>query len=509
MQWIIHQGIKKYYSGFVLLFLHFLPISHAEVSLPPIFGSHMVLQHGREIQFAGTAAPGEKIKFTLGNETKNTTADGIGRWSVRFSPRQPSFKPVNLTIEGNNKLIFEDILFGDVWLCSGQSNMQWTLKDSIGGPSLARSPDLQNIRLLHLRGRPQTQGREFQENELAKCNPHDYMAGAWEAISPASALEFSGVAIFFGQELMQSQNIPVGLVQNAVGGTPIESWLSLETISGDPGLKPFLEKDWYSNEMVHVFCRERALVNLKKISTELKLARPPASHPYHPGFMFESGIRPLEQMQIKGVIWYQGESNAHDPALYRIMFPKLVQSWRAFFRQPQLPFLFVQLPNFQNAINWPEIREIQRETSAMNSTGMAVTIDVGSPADVHPQDKAPVGHRLALLARAMVYREPIESSGPIMQSAILRNNAVDIQFTHAVNGLKTKDGEPPAGFEIAGTDGVFRPITAEIRKNAIFISAANIDVSIVRYGWSQNPVCNLVNAEGLPASPFQVRVSSK
>lgn len=493
-----------------LWLLHHQPICQADVSLPPIFGSHMVLQHGREIPIAGSASPGEKIKLVLGDETKNIIAEKDGRWSTAFSPRKPSFQPVNLTIEGKNKIILDNVVFGDVWLCSGQSNMQWTLKDSIGGPELARSQNLSKLRLLHLRGRPQTQGREFTGAELEKCNPRDYLSGSWEMASSDSALEFSGVAIFFGHEIMQSQNIPIGLVQNAVGGTPIESWLPQDSIKQNPKLRPLLEKDWYFNEMVHSFCRDRAALNLKKLSPELQLIRPLATHPYHPGFMFESGISPLQQMQIKGVIWYQGESNAHDPALYRIMFPMLIQGWRQFFHQPEMPFLFVQLPNFSNTTNWPELREIQRDSLSISSTGMAVTIDLGDPSDVHPRNKAPVGHRLALLARAMVYGESIESAGPIIQSALLKNNTIHIQFTHVKNGLKTSDGQSAAGFEIAGNDGTFRHVKAEIINNAILISTDNLnDVSIVRYGWSQNPSCNLVNQERLPASPFQIRVQTK
>ncbi|MFM7129365.1 MAG: sialate O-acetylesterase [bacterium] len=494
--------------------LHFifnllLPSLRAEVSLPPIYGSHMVLQHGREIQIHGSAAPDEKIQLTLGNETRNTVANSNGHWSVAFAARKPSFEPVNLVIEATNKITLVNILIGDVWLCSGQSNMQWTLNDSTGGLELAKNHDVNRLRLFHFRGRPQTQGREFTEAELAKCNPHNYMSGSWEMASPQSALEFSGVAMFFGNELMQSTKIPIGLVQNAVGGTPIESWLSREIIQNDSKLRPLLENDWYSNEMVHEFCRDRAKLNLKKQKMQPQPGQPLASHPYHPAFMFESGMKPLQSLQLKGVIWYQGESNAHNPALYEFMFPRLVESWRQLFRQPQLPFLFVQLPNLETAKNWPELREVQRQALSIPNTGMAVTIDVGNPTDVHPRNKAPVAHRLALLARSIAYGESIESSGPMVQSAVLKNKTIEIQFTHIANGLKTNDAKPPASFEVAGNDSVFRPVTAEIINNRIVISTVSMDHPLtLRYGWSQNPNCNLINTEGLPASPFQIQVQS-
>ena len=495
-----------------LIFIVNLILSNcrAEVRLSGFFGSHMVIQHGQEIIIDGMASPGENVSLTLGNEKRNTIANASGEWAVGFSARPPSFEPVKLIVEASNKIILDNLLFGDVWLCSGQSNMQWTLKDSIGGPELADSRDLQKIRLLHLRGRPQTQGREFSETELAKCNPKDYLTGSWEMISPESALDFSGVAIFFGQELMKHLNIPIGLVQNAVGGTPIESWLSRELILSDPKLKSLMEKDWNTNEMINSFCRDRAQLNLKNLNPQLKLRRPLESHPYHPGFMHESGIKPLQKMKFKGVIWYQGESNAHDPELYLQMFRKLIQSWRQFFHQPELPFLYVQLPNLENGINWPEFRDVQRRSLSMPATGMAVTIDVGDPRDVHPRLKLPVGHRIALIARAIAYGESIEYSGPLVQSAILKDKNIQVNFSHSENGLKTSDGNGPSSLELAGNDGVFRSVTGEIQGGAIVIATGNLNGPFeLRYGWAPNPKCNLQNREGLPASPFQIRVEEK
>jgi sialate O-acetylesterase len=226
--------------------------------------------------------------------------------------------------------------------------------------------------------------------------------------------------------------------------------------------------------------------------------------------MHESGIKPLQKMKFKGVIWYQGESNAHDPELYLQMFRKLIQSWRQFFHQPELPFLYVQLPNLENGINWPEFREVQRRSLSMPATGMAVTIDVGDPRDVHPRLKLPVGHRIALIARAIAYGESIEYSGPLVQSAILKDKNIQVNFSHSENGLKTSDGNGPSSLEVAGNDGVFRSVTGEIQGGSIVIATGNLNGPFqLRYGWAPNPKCNLQNREGLPASPFQIRVEEK
>ena len=476
--------------------------ARSEVILPDVFGDHMVLQQNQPIFVWGTASKGETVAVTLGNETQSSVADPSGYWRVKLAPRGADEKPVSMTVKASNTVIFHDILIGEVWLCSGQSNMHWPLKQANQGTDAIASANLKGLRLLNMRGKPYGNGREFSDDEIANCTPKKYLTGKWAISSPQSAADFSAVAMFFGRELLEKHKVPIGLIHNAIGGTPTEAWIQRKTLIADPLLKPLTENNWFTNELVHGFCRDRASLNLNRKLMDAKTDPARLEHPYQPGFMYESGIAPIAGYGIRGVIWYQGESNAHNAALHDRLFPSLIADWRSVWQEGDFPFLYVQLPNIATA-NWQEFRESQRRALQIPNTGMAVTIDIGDPDNVHPPEKQIVGHRLALMARAKVYNEDIEYSGPTLQSIQAEGDTLRLRFLHCAGGLKTTNNEALTGFEVAGRDHLFKPAMATIKGSEIVLTGASVVKPVaVRYAFASNPDCNLRNQSNLPASPF-------
>lgn len=488
--------------GLILILIQ-SPLVSAGVQLPAIFGDHMVLQGGQAIPIWGMAAPGEMISVSLGEETVKTVAQATGRWSVSLAAREPGSKPVKLIIKGTNQITLEDILIGEVWLCSGQSNMHWPVKLAVDGPAQAEQVQGANLRILNLQGRPYPNGREFTDEELQNLVPEKYLSGQWARATPSNLMDFSAVAFFFGRELLQKRNVPIGLIHNAIGGTPTEAWISPDALKTNPRLNPLMEPNWLEQKRIHSFCRDRAALNLQRLKPENPDKTPSIQHPYQPGFMYSSGIAPIAPFAIRGVLWYQGESNAHDPALHDELFKTLVADWRKAWSQGDFPFYFVQLPNFDKAQGWAEFRESQRRGLSIANTAMAVTIDLGDPADVHPNDKREVAHRLALIARARIYGEPVEYSGPVIQSIRRENRRLRLKFGHAKGGLKTIDQAAVTGFEIAGKENAFMPASARIEGDEIVLENHDINEPTgARYGFAQNPKCNLTNESKLLASPF-------
>ena len=463
----------------------------------------MVLQRGRPIPIWGTATPGEMISVRLGDETVKTVADEHGQWQVKLAAREASEKPLKLVVHGGDEKILDDILIGEVWLCSGQSNMHWPLKLAVEGSTQAASFQSQNMRILNLRGNPYTIGREFTDQELQNLVPEKYLTGAWARATPGNLLELSAVAFFFGRELHEKLKVPIGLIHNAIGGTPTESWVSPDSLRTNPRLKPLLDKNWFEQELVHSFCRDRAALNLRRLKSNQARQETSLEHPYQPGFMYRSGIARIAPFAIRGVIWYQGESNAHNPSLHDDLFKTLVADWRRAWGQGDFPFYFVQLPNFEKAEGWPEFRESQRHGLKLTNTGMAVAIDQGDPADVHPPEKREVAHRLALIGRALAYGEAVEYSGPTVQSIRVENHRLRLKFNHARGGLTTLDQSPVTGFEITGKKTGFLPASARIEGDEIVLEHPDVPEPVgVRYGYAPNPSCHLSNASRLPASPF-------
>ncbi|MEZ6125954.1 MAG: exo-alpha-sialidase [Planctomycetaceae bacterium] len=490
--------------------------------MPRVFGNHMVMQADAPLPVWGTALPSGEVVVTLGDEMVSTTADNSGAWQVRFPPRGATSVPTTLVVRsGEERLVFDDVLVGEVWICAGQSNMEWRLNQSTNGArELAElsAHSAANIRLLDLTDAPRGSAGGYTAEELARLTPETFAEGRWGVASPAAAAEFSAVGWYFGRHLQEQLNVPVGLICPAVGGSPTEAWIPREALARDDELKGLVAGHWLDNGLLGEFCPLRGEQNLLRGMQAGELIPSDdlgPNHPFKPGFLWSAGIQPLIPFAIRGVIWYQGESNAESPARVRQherLFPLLVGEWRRQWRQGDFPFLFVQLPAL-NRPDWPQFRDGQRRLlDRLDNTGMAITIDTGDPTDVHPHEKQPVGERLALWALGTTYRSPAHAvySGPLVEVAERHDGALVVSFHHAGSGLKTRDGQPPRHFEVCGEDGEFHPATARILDDMKSLAVSSPQVpepTHVRYAWQPypDPPVNLVNSSELPASPFSTR----
>jgi sialate O-acetylesterase len=474
-----------------------------EVRLPAILGSHMVLQRDRPIHVWGWSNPGEKVSVALHGVSRDVIGDALGNWSV-FLPPESSGGPFELTVAASNRIVLDDILIGDVWFASGQSNMEFPLTGWPGAPMKDSAREIA--------GAAQPQIRLLYIPHKAADFPLFNREASWKVCTPETAAGFSAVAYLFGRELNQRERVPIGLIDSTWGGTVVEAWMSLEAISADASLMPV-----FSTRARMMRQQDEAAAILAKEAREdlaAKQAGQPAPHhvwrpgpeSWAPAAFFNGMVAPVTPYTIKGVIWYQGESNsklAFAP-IYAKLFPALIADWRAQWHEGDFPFLYVQISNFtSNATEaWAIIREAQRRSLSVANTGMAVTIDIGDPGNVHPPDKQTVGARLALAARALAYGESVEYSGPLFRQAAPDGDGVRVWFDHTAHGLVAK-GDALQGFEIAGDDGRFVTAAARIDGQTVVVSNAQVAApKYVRYGWANAPVVNLFNSEGLPASPF-------
>jgi len=489
--------------------------SQQSLKLPQVFGSHMVLQADAELPIWGEAGPNAPVHVSLGTERISTTADRQGKWSVRLKPRAASATPLTMRVESAGKQIeFTDILMGEVWVCAGQSNMEWMLSQSEHGADELASADRPQIRLLHLQGGVRGGNAVYGEEELARLTHATFCQGDWQVASAASAQRFSAVGWYFGRKLQQDLQVPIGLICPAVGGTPTEAWISREALAADPKMKAMVTGNWLDNERLGDFCRNRGFQNLLsaiQAGESLPGDDQGPNHSFKPGFMWSAGVEPIIPYAIRGVIWYQGESNAETAARvveHNHLFPLLITQWRKRWGQGDFPFLYVQLPAL-NRSEWPAFREGQRRMlDQLKQVGMAITIDTGHPSNVHPTLKHPVGDRLARLALGTTYSHTgfATYSGPLFSSVKRQKSELIVSFNQAGTGLKTSDGKPPGHFELCGADGVFHPANAKIvDQSVIALSSDQVAKPIhARYAWSPypQPAVNLFNSEELPASPF-------
>ncbi|HEY1262958.1 MAG TPA: sialate O-acetylesterase, partial [Terriglobales bacterium] len=463
-----------------------------------------VVQRGLPVHVWGMASPGEAITAGFRGESRSATADALGRWSLYFSPGEAG-GPFPLTIQGSNKIALSDILVGDVWVASGQSNMEFPMTELTNAQSEIAAAQYPQIRLFRV-----------------EHNPADYpvenvTAKAWTACTPETAAESSAVAYFFARDLQKKIGVPIGLMETFWGGTPAESWTSLPALSADAALMPV-----FAARAQMVTSQSTTALQLEKAehdyaqslaASKAQGTPPPAWLPWHPDFrawapaaLYNGMIAPLTPFAIRGVIWYQGEANT-DPLrapLYSRLLPTMIRDWRNAWGEGDFPFLLVQIANWNSdpQDDWPEVRDAQRRTLALRNTAMAVSIDIGDPVDIHPKNKQDVGARLALGARAIAYGEKIEYSGPLFRQLTREGHSLRVWFDHA--GGLTARGGVPKGFEIASADRKFVPAAATIENAGVVVSSPNVpDPVYVRYGWAPNPDCNLYNAAGLPASPFQ------
>lgn len=472
--------------------------NYGGLSMSSLYADYIVLQRDVPLDIHGTANTGEKITVEIGGQKASATADNQGKWSVVLSPMQAA-EDLTLTITaGKQRKVFSHVAVGEVWLCSGQSNMAFMLCQAESGKEDIAAADDPQLRLFDMKGRWETYDVAWPASCLDSLNHLQYFRETtWQPSTPSSASRFSAVGYYYGRMLRQKLGVPVGLICNAVGGAPTEAWVdrnSLETSF------PNILSNWLQNDFIQDWVRGRAAKNLTNDQTKL------GRHPYEPCYLYESGILPLQQYPIKGVIWYQGESNAHNKDAHAKLFSLLVNGWRQNWNNPDMPFYFVQLSSL-NRPSWPWFRDSQlRLMKEISNTGMAVSSDHGDSLDVHPRRKQPIGERLARWALAKTYGQHITPSGPVFSSVTRQADALIVSFLYA-DGLQTSDGKAPSCFEIAEEDGLFQPATATIEGNTVRLTSPTIKhPRYVRYAWQPFTRANLVNADQLPASTFRGEV---
>lgn len=495
---------KKLIFSVALLFASIVASSvNAEVRLPNTLSSHAVLQREAPIHIWGWADPNETVTVRFHDQTRSASTNSAGEWGLWLMPEHAG-GPYTLTVQGSSTVTLSDILIGDVWLASGQSNMEIPLNGFPGNAVIKNAQqeiaqaNLPTVRLLRLAKKTS----DFPLNDIS---------ATWTACTPQTAAEFSAVAYFFGRDINAREHVPIGLIDSTWGGTPVESWISLDGIAPDAGLMPIYaslaEMAREQNALIPIIAKEK-----QEDEAAAQANQPRPQHPWHPSLaswipsgIYNGMIAPETPYTIKGVIWYQGEANSHPKRapMYARLFPTLIADWRQKWKEGNFPFLYVQISNFESPKeDWGTIRDAQRRTLAVANTAMAVSLDVGQADNVHPPDKQTVGSRLALAARSMVYGEQLEYSGPLFRTATIDGPAMRIWFDHAKDGL-TSRGPELEGFEIAGADGKFVPATARIDGLTVVVQAQSVsNPRAVRYAWASFTKANLFNKEGLPASTF-------
>ena len=509
----------------------------ADVRLPAVISNNMVLQQGMKVHIWGWAEPGEEIMVSVSWHSMQwaVTADKNGKWMFRMNPPKVG-GPYEMTIKGSNKITIKNILVGEIWVASGQSNMQWPVKRSANAEQEITAANYPEIRL-------------FTVERKVAAEPQSDCTGSWVLCSQETIPDFSAVAYYFGRELHKELNVPIGLIHTSWGGTPAEAWTRRQILETDPDFAPILQRyaDAVAKYPEAKKKYEQKVNEWKEASTKAKAEgkKPPRrpreplgpGHHHSPAGLYNAMIAPLTPYGIRGAIWYQGEANAGRAYQYRKLLGAMIKNWRKDwgprrFTSPaassrdesrggwqtrssggDFPFLFVQLANFK-AVNpepsesdWAELREAQLMMLSLPNTGMAVIIDIGEANDIHPKNKQDVGKRLALWALAKTYGEKLEYSGPLYKSMEVEGNKIILHFDHIGGGLVVGRGPDQSGlkgFAIAGADREFDWADAKIGGNTIVVSSDKIAEPVaVRYAWADNPVCNLFNEEGLPASPFR------
>jgi sialate O-acetylesterase len=524
--------MKSIHLSFSSLVLVLIGTLRAEVTPNPLFSDGAVLQRGQKIPIWGSARDGEKVTIEFQGQKVATTATD-GKWSVYLDALKEG-GPFTMNLAGDNTVTVNNLLVGEVWLASGQSNMNLLFSSAHNDPEEALNANYPEI-------------RTFKVGVVVSATPIAEAKGSWFACSPETVNDFSAVGYYFARDIHRKLGVPVGLIHSALGATPAQSWTSEEGLKSDPLLDEYVKivkkrtenfeaatsaypsllakyeadlKTW--EETIGKAHKEKlaewqiATAEAKKSQQPLPRRPRPSSRPPQtpappegvftdPAVLFNGMIAPLIPYGIKGVIWYQGESNSGKAKEYLTLFPAMISDWRERWGQGSLPFLYVQVAPYGGMP--PEIREAQFLTlGKVKNSAMTVTTDVGDSKDIHPRKKEPVGQRLALAARALAYGEAIEYSGPLYESMRAETGKIILQFKHIGSGLLAKDG-PLKGFTIAGADKKFIPAKAVIQGDTIVVSSEGItEPMAARYGWDKVPDVNLYNQEGLPASPFRTDV---
>lgn len=478
-----------------LLTLALLPAARPDVRLPALFTDHMVLQQGLDLPVWGWADEGERVTVTFRGQEKTATAAAGGRWEVRLKPLKASAEPAVLTVAGKNRLEVKDVLVGEVWICSGQSNMQWPMSAAYEPAADIAAAANPLIRL-------------FYVPRVKSQTPLTDVKATWQECTPATVKEFSAVAYYFGRSLEFARRVPIGLVHTSWGGSPAEVWIRQEVLAANPE---------YRRDLLDAGTAAYQRWEEAKAEAARQGKNPPGM-PWRPCELYNGMIAPLLPFAIRGAIWYQGESNAGRAWQYRTLFADMIRNWRQDWGQGDFTFLAVQLAPWDFGRKrtleqitaapgdsaWAELREAQNlATHVLPKVGVAVITDVGDKDDIHPKRKEPVGQRLARLARAIAYGEKIVPTGPLYKGMRVEGDRVILAFNHVGEGLEARGGDL-TGFAIAGADQKFVWARAEVQGRTVVVSSPQVPQPVaVRYGWADFPVVNLYNSLGLPASPFR------
>ena len=518
-RFVNRAGFRRAFLSFFGFFLIVCFLS-AEIRLPSIIGDNMVLQQDQPLKIWGWADPGEKISVALAGQKGQAVADAQGRWQVTLKPMKSGQGPLRMTVNGtkSDSVVANNILLGEVWVCSGQSNMEWSML-------LTHSPTPEILRADH----PQI--RLFQVPRKTAPEPQEDVDAEWKVCSPETVGPFSAVAYYFGRELHQKLGVPVGLVNSNWGGTRIEPWTPISGFESVPELASIIKEidsaeEDYRKKVENLLpelekwlnAARTALSNGTNIPAQPEMPRHSVDNRQSPTALYNGMIHALTSFAIRGAIWYQGEANRNDGLIYAKKMEALIKGWRNVWKAGDFPFYYVQLAPFNYAFSpgeegndvpdffrLPLIWESQLEVLKMRNTGMAVITDITNLYDIHPRNKKDVGYRLALWALARTYgKKDLVYSGPIYRSMTVEDGRIRIHFDHAGSGLTSLNHQPPSWFEIAGKDRTFYKARAEIDGKTVLVWNERVEEPVaVRFGWHQLAVPNLGNKEGLPASPFR------
>jgi sialate O-acetylesterase len=496
----------------ILLLLAFTAVARADVKLPDVLSSGMVLQRERAVPIWGTADVGETVTVRFGNQTKKTTADQNGKWLVKLDPLKASAKPATLIIEAKNKIELTDILVGEVWLVAGQSNMQRLLSETANGADAIAAANHPQIRLFNV-------SRQVAFKHAAPP------LGIWQACTPESVKQFSAAGYYFGVELQNALKVPVGLLNSSYGGSQAEAWTPVEYLLASTDLKPTVDrtKIWDEERPRVRVQYDEAIKKWREQADAAKAAgATPSPSPAVPDALreyriaasiYDGMIGPLIPFYIRGAFWYQGESNEARAQQYGLLLPTMIKAWRERWGEGDFPFGIIQLPNYRDQKTdpadeaWSHVREAQRLTArSLPNTGLIVTIDIGEARDIHPKNKLDVGKRMAYWALTSVYKQTATSLGPTFEKAVPTGVEMTLTFSNVGKGLKVRGEGKLAEFAIAGADQKWYWAEAEIvGRDKVKVWSPQVPTPVaVRYAFNNNPKNpNLTNDSGLPATPFR------
>ncbi len=493
------------------MFLIIMPASaFSQMRMAKNFSDHMVLQRDQPVHIRGLAMPGERIEVSFAGHSKNTLTLADSSWHIVLPSQKANASPQTLTVSGSQQtLTLKNILVGDVWLCIGQSNMEWPMQKEKHFRDESSGPLPLHVRFFNpMYAGKNIYGTSFSDSVAALLTPEKfYLPASWQVCNASSLPAMSAVAYYYGKEINAKTGVPVGLIQLAIGGAPLETFIDPEALFAHDTFKKKVQGDWLLNTELPVWARERALQNIGNNAHILSDSRG-KNHAFKPGFAFNAGIKSILPSGIKGLISYQGESNAQEAARvdeYAALSALMISDYRKKAGNP-LPYYFVQLSSIDslnyNSRLWPAFRDNQRKSmEIIRHSGMAVTSDIGHPTDVHPANKRDVGIRLAKWALHKTYQIRVNPSGPLPRKAVYKNKMVKVYFHYAAKGLKTVNDAAVSGFSIDG----LQLVNAKIKGKKILLQTSEAP-TFVYYGWQPFSIGNLQNGEGLPASTFKLAV---